>query len=59
MTTSAPDSCEDTGRISFNLLHRVTMTAEQAQAIIDLLQFIATLLFAGLLFQATKDVFKL
>lgn len=49
-----------TGRNLFKL-HRVTaaMTFEQAEAIIEILRFIATLIFAGLLFQATKVVFKL
>lgn len=35
------------------------MTTEQAEIIIELLRFIATLIFAGLMFIATKDVFKL
>jgi len=35
------------------------MTTEQAEQIIAILRFIATLIFAGLLFQATKAVFKL
>jgi len=35
------------------------MTTEQADTIIEILRFIANLLFSGMLFQATKIVFKL